>query len=125
MSSLDWSQYPSFSLQEMQCKHTGKCEMKHEFMLRLQQIRNDYGKPMRVTSGFRDVTHPIEAAKAAGGPHITGMAVDIAVGPGEDAYDLADFAFRHGFTGIGISQRAGRPRFVHLDTLPRKAIWSY
>jgi zinc D-Ala-D-Ala carboxypeptidase len=125
MSSLDWSQYPSFSLQEMQCKHTGKCEMTHEFMLRLQRLRNEYGRPMRVTSGFRHATHPIEAAKKAGGAHTTGEAVDVAVGPGEDVHTLVRIALLHGFTGIGISQRAGQPRFVHLDTLPRKAIWSY
>ncbi|MDP6093685.1 MAG: hypothetical protein QF537_17225 [SAR324 cluster bacterium] len=31
-----------------------------------------------------------------------------------------------GFSGIGLSQRGVHTsRFVHLDTKPRKALWSY
>lgn len=125
MSSLDWSQYPNFSPQEMRCRHTGKDGVKHEFMVKLQKLRLAYGKPMRVTSGFRDATHPVEARKTSPGAHTSGQAVDVAVGPGEDVYELINMAMLHGFTGIGVSQRAGQPRFVHLDTLPRKAVWSY
>ena len=125
MSKLDWSKYPNFSESELACKHTGKTGVTPEFVAALQKLRTAYGKPMKVTSGFRDATHPIEARKATPGAHTSGQAVDIAVGPGEDAYRLVNLAIASGFTGIGVSQRTGQPRFIHLDTLTRKAIWSY
>jgi zinc D-Ala-D-Ala carboxypeptidase len=120
----DW-RWASFTREEMRCKHSGKNGMRPETMDRLQNLRTSYGKPMKITSGYRDATHPIEAGKATPGAHASGQAVDIAVGPGEDVYELVRLALFHGFTGIGISQRTGQPRFVHLDDLPRKAVWSY
>jgi zinc D-Ala-D-Ala carboxypeptidase len=129
---MDWSLYPNFSEAEMRCKHTGKCEMHPDFMERLQQLRYLYDRPMPVTSGFRDRTHPVERKKPAGsiGPHTTGRAVDIAV-RGSDAYDLIYMAMACGFTGIGLRQH-GNSRFVHLDDLPpgnpsgpRPWVWTY
>ena len=71
---------------------------------------------MKITSGFRDVTHPIEAKKKkTPGAHTTGCAADIAVSR-EDAFDLLSLALTKGFTGIGIQQK-GSGRFIHLDTL--------
>lgn len=127
--SMDWSKYPNFTETEFRCKHTGKCEMDAGFMERLQALRIAFGHPMKVTSGFRDKTHPIEAAKATSGAHTTGMAVDIAV-EGAQAVRLIGLAITHGFTGIGVKQH-GTGRFVHLDTVPgtpqqpRPWIWSY
>jgi uncharacterized protein YcbK (DUF882 family) len=96
------------------------------FMGRLQQLRNAYGKPMRITSGYRCPDHPVEAKKSTPGVHTMGMAADIAVS-GTDAYELLNLAFGHGFTGIGVNQKGGS-RFIHLDTMrepPRPNVWSY
>lgn len=126
---IDWSLYPHFSEREMRCKHTGKCDMQPGFLLRLQALRIDYGKPMTITSGYRHVTHPAEAGKKAPGAHTTGRAVDIAV-RGADALHLIGLAVRHGFSGIGV-QQYGAGRFIHLDDLPdaqswpRPMLWSY
>ena len=39
---------------------------------------------------------------------------------------LFEKARQIGFSGIGLSQRGPhQDRFVHLDTKPRKALWSY
>ena len=39
---------------------------------------------------------------------------------------LFEKACQIGFSGIGLSQRGPhQDRFVHLDTKPRKASWSY
>lgn len=126
----DWSKYPNFSKSEFDCKHTGKNEMQHEFMTKLQELRTSYGKSMRITSGYRDYTHPVEAKKPnKNGSHPTGLAADIAVERG-DAYQLLKLALQLGFTGIGIQQKGGG-RFIHLDTIgdnalqPRPTIWSY
>lgn len=127
---MDWSKYPNFSKEEFDCKHTGKNEMKPEFMQKLQELRNAYGKPMSISSGFRDKTHPIEAKKKRPGAHYSGMAADVRVDRG-DAYELLKIALEIGFTGIGIQQK-GSGRFIHLDTIPnghegfvRPTIWSY
>lgn len=122
---MNWDDYDNFSKSEFDCQHTAKNEMKPAFMDRLQALRYEYGRPIVITSGYRAPDHPIEAAKAKPGAHASGRACDIAVGPGQDVHDLVRLAMRFGFTGIGISQRSGRPRFVHLDTLVRVAIWSY
>jgi uncharacterized protein YcbK (DUF882 family) len=125
----DWTKYPNFKADEFRCKHTGKDGMHPDFMARLQSLRNEYGKSMRVTSGYRDKLHPIEAKKQTTGAHTTGRAVDIAV-EGSDAVKLVTLAIKHGFTGIGVQQK-GAGRFIHLDDIsgnpsqPRPHIWSY
>lgn len=125
-----WDLYENFSKEEFDCKHTGKNEMKHSFMLKLQQLRTAYGKPMKVTSGYRDYSHPVEANKERkNGAHPTGQAADIAVDR-QNAYEVLRLALDLGFTGIGFKQH-GSGRFIHLDTIegsseqPRPTIWSY
>lgn len=123
---MDWSRYQNFSKAEFDCTHCGKNEMKPDFLQKLQTLRSVYGKPMRVTSGYRCPQHPIEAKKATPGAHASGCAVDIGV-EGQDAHRLLKLAFAAGFTGIGVQQK-GSGRFVHLDTLeggPRPNVWSY
>ena len=126
---MDWNTSTYFSMYEFKCSHTGKCEMNPDFIDKLNDLRLAFGKPMRITSGFRDVTHPIEAKKKTSGAHTTGQAADIAVSR-EDAFDLLSLALTRGFTGIGIQQK-GSGRFIHLDTLKNSperqmpTIWSY
>jgi len=122
------SQY--FSDKEMACKHCGKVNMDPLFMDYLDEVREQYGKPLIVTSGYRCPEHPIEAKKTKAGAHTTGKAVDFAVDRG-DAYRLLEIAVgTDWFTGIGIQQK-GSGRFIHLDICeepemsPRPTIWSY
>ncbi len=124
---IDWSQFPNFTEAEMRCKHTGKCAMDERFLVRLQHLRTAYGKPMTITSGYRDPSHPSERNKSVSGAHTLGRAVDVAV-QGADAVKLLRLALEFGFTGIGVQQK-GASRFIHLDDvtsgLPRPMIWSY
>lgn len=124
----DWSLYPNFSESEFACSHTGKCEMKKSYMDIIQAIRTEYGKPMSVNSGFRDKTHPIEAKKSKPGEHYYGACGDYDV-PVEDVYLVVNIAIKHGITRIGVSQKEGAPRFLHLGIgaadLPFPRIWSY
>jgi uncharacterized protein YcbK (DUF882 family) len=125
---VNWQDYPNFAEHEFRCRHTGECRMNPEFMARLQRLRDAYGKPMTITSGFRHRTHPVEARKASPGAHALGRAADVAV-VGGDAIRLIVLAAECGFTGIGVQQK-GEGRFIHIDdvpgnVLPRPAIWSY
>ena len=110
---------------EFDCKHTGINRMKPEFMAKLQELRLRYGKPMKIVSGYRDATHPEERKKPVPGQHFNGVAVDVGCFS-DEAYIIVKLAFELGFTGIGISQKNGLPRFIHLDmrtTTP--VIYSY
>ncbi len=123
---MDWTKYPNFSESELRCSETGECRMQANFMQKLQALREAYGKPMAITSGYRAPQHSVEASKSAPGTHTRGLAVDIAVS-GQDCYDLMKLAMEHGFTGIGVAQR-GSGRFLHIDTYkggPRPNVWSY
>jgi uncharacterized protein YcbK (DUF882 family) len=120
-----WSEYPNFKKSEFDCKSTGLNEMKHEFMVVLQRIRTEYGKPMSVTSGFRHPTHPIEAKKGHDrGEHTKGMCADIACTNSQDRFRLVQLALKHGITRIGIAKT-----FLHLglgaEGLPPNVIWEY
>ena len=123
---IDWSTYQNFSANEFNCSHCGKNEMQPDFLQKLQALRSVYGKPMRITSGYRCPEHPIEAKKAKPGAHASGCACDIGI-EGADAHRLLKLAFAAGFTGIGVQQK-GSGRFIHLDTLEgglRPTVWSY
>jgi zinc D-Ala-D-Ala carboxypeptidase len=123
---MDWGLYPNFSAKEFDCSHCGKNEMKPEFMGKLQAFRMQYGKPMRITSGYRCPEHPLEAKKSKPGAHASGLACDVGV-DGQEAYDILKLAFQLGFKGIGVNQK-GTGRFIHLDMLeepPRPNVWSY
>ena len=129
----NWPQdrWPNFAFNELACSETGECEMDAVTMNRLQRLRDHFGDPMVITSGYRSPAHSIEVAKSSGpGAHAKGRAVDIACA-GADAYDILNEAFALGFTGIGVKQ-SGEHRFLHLDDLgpgehsvPRPSIWSY
>jgi uncharacterized protein YcbK (DUF882 family) len=110
-----------FVWSEFDCKHTGLNDMDPAFIHKLDDLRHTCGIPFRITSGYRDVTHPAEAKKPAPGMHTKGKAVDIAVNSGAERYLIVQEAIKAGFTGIGIAKS-----FIHLDT--RKSmpvIWTY
>ena len=124
---MNWNDYPNFSKAEFDCKHTGRNEMKPEFLEKLQELRNMYGRPIIISSGYRDPTHPIEARKASPGTHSLGLACDIRC-DGKSAYYILKYAFALEFTGIGVKQH-GTGRFIHLDIaahpFARPNLWSY
>ena len=126
----EW-RWKNFKPSDMTCKETGEVKYDPVFMDRLQALRDQFGKPMSISSGYRSPKHPIEARKAKPGSHASGRAVDVRVS-GADALRLIELALGLGFTGIGVSQKAGKPVFIHLDDLPpgngiapRPNIWSY
>jgi len=124
----DW-QY--FTENELRCRGTGDCFMDKNFMKKLVQLREDYDKPMIVSSGYRDISYNTAIGGSPNSAHTHGRAVDILVG-GAEAYRLLRLAVIHGIRGIGVSQRGNfNRRFLHLDMMddsdkhPRPWIWSY
>ncbi len=124
MFVTDRKQYPNFSAHEFNCKHTGRNRMQAHFIERLQRLRTEYGRPIIITSGYRDPTHPVEAKKARPGMHSHGIASDIQCN-GPECHRILQLALKHGFTGIGIQQK-GNGRFIHLDLRETEpTVWSY
>ena len=115
-----------FSDEELRCQ-CGCGQLKFDPIVRnnLNHIREDYGKPMYVTSGYRCEQHPIEARKEKPGEHSTGMCVDIACSGWETA-ELTQLAIKYGATRIGWNQKGGS-RFIHMgwSTTFTKGTWTY
>lgn len=111
------------------CPHCGDRGMNTSFLERLDKIREEYGQPMIVSSGYR-CSHYNQIISTTGhnGPHTTGRAVDIKV-KGDDAVKLLRIAINHGVTGVGVSQKGPHnARFLHFDDITRGLrpwIWSY
>lgn len=124
---FDWGKYPNFKAAEFKCSHCGADGIKEAVVAKLQAMRTEYGKPMRITSGYRCPKHPIEAKKSSPGAHALGIAADVGV-EGAEAHAILALGFKHGFTGIGVQQK-GTGRFIHLDIrngeLPGPTVWSY
>lgn len=115
--------YKFFRLEEFNCTHTNRNEMDHEFLVKLDELREKVGFPFRITSGYRDATHPAEARKAepGTGTHCQGIAADIAVSNGFERMNIVHEALKLGFGGIGVAKS-----FIHIDgrkTTP--VMWTY
>ena len=124
---INWDKFPNFQESEFDCTATGANEMREEFLELLQKIRNHYGRPMFITSGYRDVTHPIEVLKDEPGEHTLGLAADISA-TGMQALELVVICHKLGVRRVGIMQRDNM-RFIHIGIGDRygfpEAFWSY
>ena len=102
----------NFTEHEWACKCG--CSQPHKIqempMLKVQLIRDAYGKPLTLTSAWRCENHPSEAGKKTPGQHNKGTAVDIRVNSGSMAYDLIKLGLEFGCTGFAYGDG-----FVHLD----------
>ena len=119
----------NFTVDELKCRGTGVCDMSQSFMERLQLIRDDYGRPLNPTSGFRAPEYNEKVSSTGrSGPHTTGHACDIHIF-GAEALELIKIAQAHGITGIGFKLHGPKnKRFIHLDDLTgpaRPNSWSY
>ena len=103
-------------------------DLTDEFLERLDELRENYGKPIIINSGYRCPEYNDKISTTGlDGPH-TCCAVDINV-MGHNAHKLLSAALKMNFRGIGISQK-GSGRYIHIDDMPdtpgpRPWIWSY
>lgn len=123
MSNAQWGAYKHFSKVEFDCKHTGNNDMQHEFMVVLEHIRSLHGLPMRITSGFRDPSHPVESKKSNRGEHTYGYACDVSCATSTERYSLIKACIECGVSRLGVSGN-----FLHIGTdpsFPQNVIWTY
>lgn len=113
--------YKYFTTKEFDCQHTGTNNISTDFVDKLDKLRKACGFKFVITSGYRSLDHPIEAAKAVGGTHTQGIAADIKVMGGVQRAKIVHEAVKLGFSGIGVAKG-----FVHVDTrVGIPVLWCY
>lgn len=122
-SQNDLSLTKNFKVKEFACK-CGKCSTKIDDKLVnfLQKIREHFGQPVTINSGYRCSTHNKKVGGASKSKHVGGMAADIVVKNIQPA-EVAKFAESIGILGIGLYDTSKDGHFVHIDTRTSKAFW--
>ena len=118
---------PDFKVRELRCRDGTDTVMVDEVLtVVLQCIREHFGKPVTITSGYRTAAHNAAVGGAKSSQHLLGRAADIRV---EDVSveDVAAYteSLMPDWGGIGrYPIKAGRTTgWVHVDTRADKARW--
>lgn len=114
-----------------QCPNNGRGIQPH-FFGTLNAVREKWGKPIIVTSGYRCPAYNAKVSSTgAGGPHTTGLAVDISLSgwPTSDVVRFIKLLWDMGIDRVGVKAHGDRAkRFLHFDTSPHHpspAFWTY
>jgi len=97
--------------------------MSEEILHMLDVARKIYGKPMRITSGFRTKDHNTKVGGVEFSSHLKGLAVDIACSSSTDRFEMIKTLLEVGFKRIGVAST-----FIHVDIDKDKSqnvIWTY
>lgn len=100
-----------FSAHEFKCP-CGKCTggtMNIAFLTKLDQLRELFGKPIRIESGFRCAAHNKAVGGTSESMHLQGRAADLIVESDADRYHLHRVAFSL-FAGVGTAKGT-----IHVD----------
>lgn len=119
---------PSFTVREFRCRDGSDVVMIDEsLVVLLQCIREHFGKPITITSGYRTAAHNKSVGGAKSSQHLLGRAADIQV-QGVSVEDVAAYAesLMPAWGGVGrYPVKAGRAKgWVHVDTRPNKSRWT-
>jgi len=107
---IDLWRWPNFAPKEVASKGDGSIVIHEETLDKMQALRIAYGKPLFVTSWYRDPVHNAKVGGSKNSMHLKGQAVDIS-NKGHDCKALYKAAKAAGFTGFGFYNT-----FLHVDT---------
>ena len=115
----------NFNSTEFDCHGNGCCNetlIDSKLVDYLQKIRNHFGKPITINSGYRCTTHNKAIGGATGSRHTKGDAADISV---KDIapIEVARYAENIGILGIGLYETDKDGYFVHIDVRTTKSFW--
>lgn len=119
---------PGFKVREFRCRDGSDVVMIDQtLVVLLQAIREHFGKPVTITSGYRTAAHNAAVGGAKSSQHLLGRAADIQVA---DTTVEAVAAFAESLMpdwgGVGrYPVKAGRTKgWVHVDTRAKKSRWT-
>jgi zinc D-Ala-D-Ala carboxypeptidase len=109
---------PHFKISELLCPHCdrGADMIQPALMAALERVRERFGKPMPVDSGYRCAVHNIEIKGARFSAHREGKAADIADPKGELAALLTETVCAD--LGIWIEDPRATRGWVHITIRP-------
>lgn len=101
----------NFSLREFQCPCCHTVMLHPKLAASLQKLREAWGRPLTVTSGYRCARHNAEVGGVPNSRHMRGIAADVAVPRAEQE------KFRTLARAAGFSKILPYPsrNFVHLE----------
>ena len=120
---------PSFKVREFGCKGSDVVLLDDELVVLLQCIREHFGKPIHITSGYRTAAHNAAVGGSKSSQHLLGRAADFYV-EGVPVAAVAAYAetLLPSRGGIGrYPKDAKHPTrktgWVHIDTRANKSRW--
>ena len=111
----------NFVVSEFACKDgSDKVLIDTELVEILQKIRNYFGKPIIITSAYRNDTYNRKIGGVSNSQHVKGTAADICISTVEPA-EIAKYAeyIMPGKGGIGLYSN-----FVHVDVRANRSRWT-
>lgn len=119
---------PGFKVREFRCRDGSDVVMIDESLVMLLQcIREHFGKPVTITSGYRTGTHNTAVGGSKSSQHLLGKAADIQVADTTvEAVAAYAESLMPDWGGVGrYPVKAGRAKgWVHVDTRPNKSRWT-
>ena len=115
-----------FNQSEFQCRHCGQVHPENptppaQVLNWLEDIREHFGQPVHINSGYRCPTHNKNVGGATSSYHMKGQAADLWI-DGVDPSKVADYAEEI----IGDKGGVGRySSFTHIDNRGFKARWGH
>jgi uncharacterized protein YcbK (DUF882 family) len=97
--------------------------MDPELLDMIDKAREIYGKPIRVTSGYRTEDHNRKVGGVDSSSHLKGLAIDVACVRSNDRFEMLTALIEVGFNRIGVAST-----FIHIDIDKNKSqnvIWTY
>lgn len=121
MKPYKYFSYSEFDSPDL--KGSGERFMSKTLIKKLDLLRENLGFPLRVTSGYRTLTHNLKVGGVIGSAHTKGLAVDLSAQTDDIKKQIAIEAVKLGFNRIGFGSV-----FVHLDidkSKPQNVTWGY
>ena len=118
---------PHFRMREFRCRDgSDPVFVDEELVSILQKIRQHFGKPLTITSGYRTPGHNKSCGGAAYSQHLYGRAADFKIaGIAPDVVAAYAETLLPDRGGIGVyPPKTGRAEgWVHIDTRASKSRW--
>lgn len=118
-----------FRVREFRCfdGKTDKILINLKLAALLQDLRDHFGRPIVITSGYRTAAHNKNVKGEPGSLHLYGDAADIYIA-GVDLWEVARYAESLGVKGIGLYEPVNTPEkkssgWVHVDVRTKKSFW--